>query len=318
MPGTVLILADEDDAHARVVAARLLQEYQLESVLWSFARFPRDERMSFRLANGSGLQACGPIFAPQVSQIHSVWWRRPGSATISTDVKDEDARRFVRSEAAQFLSGVLESIGVPIINNPRHQRSASQKPLQLKSAISVGLNIPKTLLSNDPDQIRNFWSELGGRCIYKAFTSPPWTALDTRRMTRDDLDKLHSAALSPIIVQEEIQRACDVRVNIFASQVFACKVQPKHPIAAVDSRLDVTAIWEPLLLPPDVADKLRALLVLLKLDYGCIDMRQQPDGEFVFLEINPAGQFLFAEIDSGQPLSQAMARLLFEGSRFTR
>jgi hypothetical protein len=59
------------------------------------------------------------------------------------------------------------------------------------------------------------------------------------------------------------------------------------------------------------------LMTTLQLDYGCIDMRQQPDGEYVFFEINPAGQFLFAEIDTSEPLSAAMARLLVEGSRFS-
>jgi glutathione synthase/RimK-type ligase-like ATP-grasp enzyme len=318
MPGKVLILANEDDAHARVIAARLWQEYRLESAVWSFARFPRDQSLSFGLANGNGLEALGPTFARGVEQIHSIWWRRPGNATVSSDIKEERVRAFASGEAEQFLAGILESLCVPIINNPRHQRSASRKPLQLKSAISVGLRIPRTLLSNDPSRIRQFWSELNGNCIYKAFSSPSWTALDTRRMSSDDFDSLDNAALCPIIVQEEIERICDVRVNIVASELFACKVVPRHPIATVDSRFDMTAVWEPLTLPPDVAHKLRALMELLKLDYGCIDMRQQPNGEFVFFEINPAGQFLFAEIDTGQPLSVAMARLLFEGSRFAQ
>jgi glutathione synthase/RimK-type ligase-like ATP-grasp enzyme len=318
MADTVLILADDDDVHARVVAAQLWQEHRLASTMWSFSRFPRDERLSFGLTNENGVELFASTFGLGVDQIHSVWWRRPGNATVSPDIIDERVRRFVRGEAEHFLAGILESIGVPIINHPRHQNSASRKPLQLKSAISVGLQIPRTLLSNDPDQIRRFWTDLDGRCIYKAFSSPPWTALDTRRMTVQDLDSLHNTALSPIIVQEEIERVCDVRVSIFANQVFACKVVPKHPVATVDSRFDITAVWEPLALPADVAHKLQALMDLLRLDYGCIDMRLQPNGEFVFFEINPAGQFLFAEIDSGLPLSRAMARLLSEGSRFVQ
>ena len=135
-------------------------------------------------------------------------------------------------------------------------------------------------------------------------------------MTTEDLDSLGGAALAPIIVQEEIERSCDVRVNIFGSELFASKVEANHPVAAVDSRFDVTAMWEPMTLPREVEDKLRALMEILRLDYGCIDMRQQPNGEFVFLEINPAGQFLFVEVDTGQPLSAAMARLLSGGSRF--
>jgi|SRR3990172_10159731 len=314
MPGTVLILADDDDLHARVVGARLWQDHGVKSAVWSFARFPRDERLSFALASGRGLTPCGP-WLPDLDAIRSVWWRRPGNVSLSPEMTDDGVRRFARAEAELFLGGVFDALGVPIINAPRHQRAAARKPLQLHAAEAVGLTIPQTLLSNDPDQIRTFWSSLDGRVVYKAFSSPSWTALDTRRMTREDLDSLSSATLAPIIVQEEVPRAYDLRVNIFGAELFAAKVETTHPIAAVDSRFDVTAVWQPATIPPVVASKLHALMTRLKLDYGCIDMRRRPDGEYVFLEINPAGQFLFAEIDTSEPLSAAMAQLLIQGSR---
>jgi hypothetical protein len=56
--------------------------------------------------------------------------------------------------------------------------------------------------------------------------------------------------------------------------------------------------------------KLLSLVRALGLHYGCIDLRQRPDGTYVFLEVNPAGQFLFIEIDTGQPLTRSMAELL--------
>jgi glutathione synthase/RimK-type ligase-like ATP-grasp enzyme len=315
MSKSVLILAEENDTHARVIAATLWKEHRLQSFIWSFTRFPQ-AKLNFGLTNGGGLETISSTFLPGNQQIHSIWWRRPGEPTIAEDIKDANTRRFVRAEAEQFLIGILESFGAPIINSPRHQRSAARKPLQLSSAIKAGLKIPRTLMSNDPDQIRKFWLDLEGKCVYKAFSSPPWTAIETRRLTHDDLKEIESTRLSPIIVQEEIERACDVRVNVFAEEIFACKVEPKHPIAEVDSRLDVTAVWEPLTLPGHVANSVRVLMNLLKLDYGCIDMRQRPNGDFFFFEINPAGQFLFAEIDTGQPLSSAMAQLLLQGSRF--
>ena len=39
-------------------------------------------------------------------------------------------------------------------------------------------------------------------------------------------------------------------------------------------------------------------------------LRQGPDGDYVFLEVNPAGQWLFIELETGQPVSAAVARLL--------
>jgi glutathione synthase/RimK-type ligase-like ATP-grasp enzyme len=63
-------------------------------------------------------------------------------------------------------------------------------------------------------------------------------------------------------------------------------------------------------LPPALHDALLALQRRLGLYYGAIDMRLTPDGEYVFLEVNPAGQWLFVERLTGMPIGQAVADLL--------
>jgi glutathione synthase/RimK-type ligase-like ATP-grasp enzyme len=309
---TVLILGDDHDAHSRVVAACLWRRHRLASQCWSFAQFPA-ERLSFVLENGGDYRSVGAELL-ELDRLHAIWWRRPGIPVVSEEIRDERVRRYARAEAEHFLTGIFQSLGVPIVNDPHRQHAASRKPLQLKVAADVGLKVPRTLLSNDPEQIRAFWSDLEGRCIYKAFASPSWIAVETRRMTAEDVKSLASAALSPIIVQEEVERSCDVRVNIFGDELFACCVEPRHAVAEIDSRFDITAVWEPCELPDEIKRALFRLMATLGLDYGCIDLRQDPSGELVFFEINPAGQFLFAEVDTAQPLSDAMARLLAEGS----
>jgi len=56
--------------------------------------------------------------------------------------------------------------------------------------------------------------------------------------------------------------------------------------------------------------RLLALQKRLQLVYGAIDMRRTPDGEYYFLEVNPAGQWHFVEQRTGLPISKAMADLL--------
>jgi D-alanine-D-alanine ligase-like ATP-grasp enzyme len=48
----------------------------------------------------------------------------------------------------------------------------------------------------------------------------------------------------------------------------------------------------------------------LGLTYGAIDMRVTPEGEYVFLEINPAGQWQFIEQQTKQPITKALAEEL--------
>jgi glutathione synthase/RimK-type ligase-like ATP-grasp enzyme len=48
----------------------------------------------------------------------------------------------------------------------------------------------------------------------------------------------------------------------------------------------------------------------LGLTFGAIDLIQKPDGEFVFLEVNPNGQWLWLERMLNLGISQAVAEWL--------
>jgi hypothetical protein len=70
-------------------------------------------------------------------------------------------------------------------------------------------------------------------------------------------------------------------------------------------------------LPPDIIQKLQALMKHLNLEYGAVDMRLTPDGDYVSLEINPNGEFLYVEQETGLQISRALAEHLHRG-RSTR
>ena len=79
-------------------------------------------------------------------------------------------------------------------------------------------------------------------------------------------------------------------------------------------RMDIATIRAHVL-PDDVLDKLRQLMSILRLVYGAIDMRLTPDGEYVFLEVNPAGQWQFVEERTAQPITDALASYLLRSER---
>jgi hypothetical protein len=51
----------------------------------------------------------------------------------------------------------------------------------------------------------------------------------------------------------------------------------------------------------------------LKLEYRAIDMRLTPDGDYVFLEINPNGESPYVEQATGLQISGALAEHLHRG-----
>ena len=63
-------------------------------------------------------------------------------------------------------------------------------------------------------------------------------------------------------------------------------------------------------LDPTVEAALRRMLAQYGLHYGAIDMIVTPDGEYVFLELNPNGQWLWIELITGAPMAEAMTDLL--------
>ncbi|MCH8242864.1 MAG: hypothetical protein IH897_09665 [Planctomycetes bacterium] len=72
--------------------------------------------------------------------------------------------------------------------------------------------------------------------------------------------------------------------------------------------------WKNDTVPDDVLNKLRSLMKSLDLTNGAVDMIRTPDGEHVFLEINPAGEWGMLERDLKLPISEAIAdALLIEG-----
>jgi glutathione synthase/RimK-type ligase-like ATP-grasp enzyme len=311
MPGTVLIIAPPDDAHAVAVEAALKSHFDSDAIIWDNSGIPSDKTFDLYLDNErSSLSVEDENATFSIQDLSSIWWRRISRFRIDYSVSDPKVRNFCVSECDALFKGAINSIDVPIINDPFREARATYKPFQLAAAKKFRLDVPKTLMSNNAGLIRDFVSSLGDKCVYKPFTAPFWTITETRSFTSEDTAELDEVRHAPIIVQEKIQRGRDIRVNIFGNCVFAAEIETRIKEAEVDWRLDRTAQWIEHKLPDALVDKLVIFVTALGLNYGCVDMRKAPDGSYKFFEINPSGQFLFVEIDTGQPLVRNLAALL--------
>jgi glutathione synthase/RimK-type ligase-like ATP-grasp enzyme len=320
MQGPILIFAPPDDIHSTTLCTILETKFNARGIICDVANIPGQGTLSYfahRDVSEMQIDASSVRFA--LRDVHSVWWRRPNGFKIDQSVTDPKVRNFCFFEYESLFKGVLNSLRVPIINDPAAEARAVHKPFQLAMAREVGLDIPKTIMSNDPDAIAEFWRSLAGKCVYKAFTAPSWAFAETREFGPEDFELLDKVRHAPIIVQEKVEKGKDIRVNIFGHEVLAAEVTTHVADADLDWRVDLTAQWAPHELPDKVSEKLLTLLAALGLACGCIDLRQQPDGTYKFFEINPSGQFLFIEIDTAQPLLESMARLLISarGRRMT-
>jgi glutathione synthase/RimK-type ligase-like ATP-grasp enzyme len=313
---SVLIIAPADDAHAIAVKAALESDFDHEAIVWDNSGIPSETQFDLYFDNEKtslSIKAKNQSFS--IVDLSCIWWRRISRFRIDYSVSDPKVRNFCVAECDTLFKGAMMAMDVPIINNPLLEAQASYKPFQLAAAKKLGLDLPRTLMSNNADLIRDFVDSLHTQCVYKPFTAPFWTITETRSFTDQDTAELDKVRHAPVIVQEKIQRGTDVRITIFGNSVFAAEVETRIKEAETDWRLDRTAQWIEHKLPDTLAHRLVALVTALGLNYGCIDMRRDPDGNYKFFEINPSGQFLFVEIDTGQPLARNLAALLAQRAK---
>jgi glutathione synthase/RimK-type ligase-like ATP-grasp enzyme len=139
----------------------------------------------------------------------------------------------------------------------------------------------------------------------------------------EDLQDAESLRYSPMVFQEQIPKLRELRVVYVNGELFVGALDASdYDALTIDWRRvssDI-CIWQPhklpLSLPQDVEQKLFNLMAYFGLNYGAIDIIVTPDGDYVFLEINPVGEFFWLECCPPYfPISQGIADLLCSRSR---
>jgi glutathione synthase/RimK-type ligase-like ATP-grasp enzyme len=197
------------------------------------------------------------------------------------------------------------------MNPPTADEVAQRKIRQLQVARRVGLSIPETVVTNDPAVARDFVLRHGpGNVIRKAFRNIAEAPKETSIVNQKDLTVIGSVRYAPVIFQRYVPADLDLRVTVIESEIFAAAIH-SQPGYETDYRPGVaTAKVVPYQLPHEVAARLLNLMEALEIKFGAIDMRVKPDGEHIFLEVNPAGEYLFISERTGQPIPAAIAASL--------
>jgi hypothetical protein len=318
-------------------------------------QFFDDDRPHFRLAvDGPGAAHAESATILDSRDVGAVWYRRQSDPVLPEGLRHED-REFARVECLGYLNSLYHCLDHCRWVNPCWpERLAADKTRQLVLAKSVGLAVPRTLVTNDPQAVREFFEQCAGRVIFKPligmvsgkppdysvqlkaafegkFAFPPAYEEDpaekdrrivfTQLLTRDKLDELDALAACPAIFQQCVEKEVELRITIVGQEVFAAAIySQEHPETSVDFRR--WALLPPekdvkhtvFDLPPAIRTSLLALMDKLGLVFGCVDMILTPAGEYVFLEVNPAGQWGWIESKTGMPITETLVKLLLPGT----
>lgn len=264
------------------------------------------DQWRLRLADGRTLD---------LSQCGSGWWRRALPSEPDPRVTDPAESAWAANEIYEAMAGFWDAVPITWVSPPRAVEKAMMKTWQLPNARAVGLAVPRTVITSDPEEARAFIDRIGlGRVVCKAFSATPESWRETRLVGAEEYALLDRVTVAPVIFQEFVPAQVDLRVTVVGEEIFPAAVHSQELPYTLDFRLFLDTgppvRIEPTRLPRDVEEGLLRLLKSAGLRYGAIDMRRTPDGAYVFLEVNPVGQWRFVEERTGQPITAAMARLL--------
>jgi glutathione synthase/RimK-type ligase-like ATP-grasp enzyme len=237
------------------------------------------------------------------AEFRSIWYRRM-RVPARPEGMDEGVYDFCLRESRNALLGGILGRSCRWMSRPDAIWKAEFKPFQLEIAAELGLSIPNTLISNVPDSVLAFFDSCHGQMIAKPVRGGHIVqngveyAVYTTKVSPKDVEDLEDVSLSPSIYQELVPKRFDIRVTVVGRKIFAVAIDSQSdPDASVDWRRtsNPKLPHHAVELPADMESKILALMDAMNLQFGAIDLVLTPDGQYIFLEINPNGQWLWLD-----------------------
>ncbi|MGQ0772978.1 MAG: hypothetical protein ACT4NY_00920 [Pseudonocardiales bacterium] len=164
--------------------------------------------------------------------------------------------------------------------------------------------------------MRELAEQLTGPMIYKPLSAPSVriggelrliyaTQVESNSLNEEDI------GLTAHLFQEWIPKKFDLRLTVVGDRFFPVVIHANSDKAYTDWRSDYSSLdYEPIETPDDIRCSIMTLLKRFDLRFGAFDFSITPEGEWVFLEINPNGQWGWIEERTGLSITSAMADLL--------
>ena len=193
-----------------------------------------------------------------------------------------------------------------VVNRLQAMATNNSKPYQLRQIRRRGFEVPETLLTTDPDAVREFW-EQHGEVIYKSMSG---TRSRVARLRPEQRERLADVAFCPTLFQRYVP-GTDFRVHVVGAEVFASEIVSEADDYRYPGRHAVD--FQARRLPMEVEERCRLLARALRLPVAGIDLRRTPEADWYCFEVNPSPAFTFYERMTGQPIGRAVANLLATG-----
>lgn len=246
------------------------------------------------------------------ADVTAAYFRRPGLPQVDARITDPGERAYCEAEWAALLKSIYLRLGKLWLNSPAAIGLAEDKPRQLVLARQLGFRVPKTLITNDPAALGNFVGDEAS--VAKPLREALLDGDSDRVIFTDRIDRAvardeASIQAAPLILQHEVVKAADIRVTVVGNLVFAAAI---HSQAKLESEVDwrrgdtLDLVHRAVELPVEIASRCVRIVAELGLTFGAIDLVEDRDGQYWFLECNPNGQWAWIETRTGSPIAAAI------------
>lgn len=304
----MIVLAGIPSEPAVARVADELLELELPFV-WFDQRRAADSACAFRL-DGDGLH--GELRdgdrSVRLEDVAAVYWRLMDDRMLP-ELKglpaDAPERARCRSLHDAFVTWTSLT-PARVVNRAAAMASNGSKPYQAQLIRRVGFDVPDTLVTNEPDLVRDF-AAAHGRVIYKSVSG---VRSIVEVLDDDALARLDDVRWCPVQFQAYVE-GVDVRVHVVGRRVFATRVASEAAdYRYAGARGGSPARLEATRLAGAVEDRCIELTGRLGLRFSGIDLRITPDDRVVCFEVNPCPAYTYYEGHTGQPIARAVAEHL--------
>lgn len=213
---------------------------------------------------------------------------------------DDPLRQHRRQAAVAMLCSWADVASCRVANRPSAMASNASKPYQAALIRAHGLDVPATVISNDPDAVRAFWAE-HSRVIYKSTSGI--------RSIVHELTDAHAGRLDRVrhlpTQFQQLLLGTNVRVHVIGRRVFACEIST-HTIDYRYRDRGPAASMRAVELPTELAETCRSLAEQLRLPLAGIDLLRDRDGRWWCFEVNPSPAYSCFPDGEGQTMAEAL------------
>jgi glutathione synthase/RimK-type ligase-like ATP-grasp enzyme len=241
-------------------------------------------------------------------QFSAAYWRTYDARRLPAVIGDPSEDESVLHHAwalDEAFGAWMEVTDAVVVNRPSAMASNGSKPYQSEILRRHGFDVPATLVTTDPDEVLAFWTDKS-TAIYKSISG---TRSIVARLAETHVSRIQQVTSCPTQFQQYVPGQ-DHRVHVVGDEVFATAVCSEADDYRYAGRTGEPAELVATEVPDEIAQRCIEVTRSMGLALSGIDLRRAPDGRWFCFEVNPSPGFTYYESHTGQPIADAIARLL--------